>query len=47
MAELLPKNLDFMLDKGFFCLYNDLACIQLRTFVMHKMHIKITTGGEK
>ena len=34
------KNLEFMLDKGIFCLYNDLACTKVRTF-------KITTGGEK
>ena len=36
----VAKNLEFMLDKGFAYLYNDLACTKVRTF-------KITTGGEK
>ena len=36
----VPKNLEFMLDKGISYLYNDLACKKTRTF-------KITTGGEK
>ena len=41
------KNLEFMLDKGIFYLYNDLACIQLHVFTVLKKHLKNNTGGEK
>ena len=43
----VSKNLEFMLDKGIFYLYNDLACIQLHVFTVLKKHLKNNTGGEK